>query len=60
MATWLQKRMLAKKKAKEKQENILENLPLPVLGVGVLTGLGERTLTPTWAWYWVSGTHANP
>jgi hypothetical protein len=45
-----------KKKAKEKQENIPENPPLPVLGVGVLTRLGECTLTPTRAGYTRPGT----
>jgi hypothetical protein len=37
---------VSKKKVKEKQENIPENPPLPMLGVGVLTRLGECTLVP--------------
>jgi hypothetical protein len=51
VVTWLQKRKLEKNKTIEKTRKYTRIPAVPVLGVGVLTGLGERTLTPTRAGY---------
>jgi hypothetical protein len=48
--TWLQKEVRKKKNNRENKKTY--QIPaVPVLGVGVLTGLGNHTLTPTWAGY---------